>query len=65
MKFYIYKYTYNYNQWQRDGEKLIFQFQKEKNTRLNRSSARPAMALPRTIIWLQGSSFPLTDDVNG
>lgn len=38
---------------------------KRSNTRLKRSSARPAMALPRTIIWLQGSSLPRTDDVNG
>lgn len=38
---------------------------KRIDTRLNRSSARPAMALPLTIIWQQGSSLPRTDDVNG
>jgi hypothetical protein len=37
----------------------------EKHTRLNKSSTRGAIAFPRTIMRVRGSSFPLTDDVNG
>lgn len=34
-------------------------------TRLKRSSACPAMALPRTTMQQQGSSLPRMEDVNG